>query len=56
MGDTVHQGIGIGPQEYQQLRLRNLIRQGKVNLVIDIEFIALQVDAGKEGIFIEGVI
>ena len=56
MGNAVHEGIDVGTQEDQQFRLGDFIRQGKVDLVIDIEFIALQVDAGKEGIFIEGVI
>ena len=56
MGNAVHEGIDVGTQEDQQFRLGDFIRQGKVDFVIDIEFIALQVDAVKKGIFIEGVI
>ncbi len=56
MGDAVQQGVGVGTQEDQQIGLGYLIRQGKVNFMINIELISAQVDAGKEGVFIKGVI
>ncbi len=56
MGDTVHQGVSVGAQEDQQIGLGDLIRQGKVHFMINVELITAQVNAGKKGIFIEGVI
>lgn len=55
-GDALHQRLGGRPQIDHQGRGRNLLGQGFVHPVVHFQFIALQIDAGEQRVFIESVI
>ena len=55
-GDALHQYFGIRPQINEQVGEGNLFGQRLVDAAIHFQFVTLQVDAGEERVFGEGVI
>jgi len=56
VGNTLHERIRASAQVDHQVRLGDFLCQGCMHAVIYSQLIAFQVDAGKQRIFIKGVI
>jgi len=54
--DALHECIGAGTQKNHQVWLGNLFGQGLVYAMVHRQFVAGQVDAGKERVFFEGIV
>ena len=55
-GDAPHGDVGIDPKIDDQLRARNALCQGLVQAVVGLQLIAREIEAGKEGILLKGVV
>ena len=55
-GDPFHQRVGARAQVNHQLGFGDLLGQRFLHTVIHLQFVAAQVDAGKEGVLLEGIV